>query len=343
MKSNLPKIAAFLALRQSIVALLTMVVLVGMGERLGERYLPIYLIAMGGSYLSIGFLSVLDNFLSAVYSYFGGALTGRLGHKRSLLVFNLMALLGFMIVVLIPTWQAVIAGAFFFLSWTAISHPATMSLIGRVLPAGKRTMGITMHSFVRRIPMGLGPILGGLFLDTWGTEKGIRLAFSLAAVMTIVAIILQEKLIDDDKPSQNPQPARKANPFALASKFRGGLRNLLIADILVRFCEQIPYAFVVIWCMKEIENPITFTQFGFLTALEMVTAMVIYIPIAVLADRLTKRPFILITFGFFTLFPLVLMFCHSFGWLAAAFIFQAVEKSRFWKSDAPSRSGVNFQ
>ncbi len=35
--------------------------------------------------------------------------------------------------------------------------------------------------------------------------------------------------------------------------------------------------------------------------------MLVYIPVAYLADRSTKKPFVLITFGFFTLFPLVLL------------------------------------
>ena len=63
---------------------------------------------------------------------------------------------GYMIVILVHTWWAVIAGAALFLSWTAISLPATMGLVAAVLPEKKRTMGVSMHSLVRRIPMALG-------------------------------------------------------------------------------------------------------------------------------------------------------------------------------------------
>jgi hypothetical protein len=34
------------------------------------------------------------------------------------------------------------------------------------------------------------------------------------------------------------------------------MKGLLVMDILVRFCEQIPYAFVVIWSMKVITAPV---------------------------------------------------------------------------------------
>ena len=62
-------VADFLGLTKSTAGLLFMVVLVGMGERMAERFLPIYLLALGGGVISIGLLNGLDNFLSAVYSF----------------------------------------------------------------------------------------------------------------------------------------------------------------------------------------------------------------------------------------------------------------------------------
>ncbi len=151
------RVVDFFGLRKSIVAMLLMAVLVGLGEKMAERFLPIYLLALGGGILSVGFLNAMDNLLSALYSYPGGYLSERLGYKRALVVFNLIAMSGYLIVILFPHWLAVIIGAAFFLSWTAISLPATMSLVSRSLPPGKRTMGVSVHSLVRRIPMALGP------------------------------------------------------------------------------------------------------------------------------------------------------------------------------------------
>jgi len=236
---------------------------------------------------------------------------------------------GFLVVILIPAWQAVLVGAVFFLSWTAISLPATMSLIARVLPMNKRTMGVSMHSLVRRIPMGLGPILGGLCIGLWGERDGVRIAFVCALLLSMVATILQQILIEEDpsKKSQgNQSTAPEKNPLKVLHYMSPSLKRLLISDILVRFCEQIPYAFVVVWCMKTIVKPVTAFQFGILTSIEMATAMLVYIPVAYLADKSTKKPFIVITFVFFTFFPLVLLFCRSFGWLVLAFILRGFKE-----------------
>ena len=323
------RVSDFLGLTRSTVGVLFMVILVGMGERMAERFLPIYLLALGGGALSIGLLNGMDNLLSALYSFPGGYLSDRFGTKRALLIFNIVAMCGFLVVIIFPTWQAVLLGAVFFISWSAISLPATMSLIAKVLPMNKRTMGVSMHSLVRRIPMALGPVLGGVCIGIWGERDGVRAAFFAALVLSIVAILLQQKLIEDE-PTKNPGEecvyVPEKNPLRLYRLMAPNLRRLLVSDILVRYCEQIPYAFVVVWCMKTISSPVSALQFGLLTSIEMATAVLVYVPVAYLADKTTKKPFVVMTFIFFTLFPLALLFCHSFNWLVLAFILRGFKE-----------------
>lgn len=314
------KIVNFLGLRRSMVAMLSMVILVGMGEHMAERFLPIYLMALGGGALSVSFLNGMDNLLSALYSFPGGYLSDRLGYKRALIVFNLIAMAGYLIVILIPSWWAVILGAVLFLSWTAISLPATMSLVAAVLPDKKRTMGVSMHSLVRRIPMALGPVVGGLLISWQGEVNGIRWAFVAALVLALAALMIQQALVEDKK---STTPA-EANPFKLFHLMSPAFRTLLAADILVRFSEQIPYAFMAIWVIKN--NGLSPVTFGLLTTIEMVTAMLIYIPVAYLADRGSKKPFVTITFGFFTLFPLVFLWANNFWMFVLAFIIRGLKE-----------------
>lgn len=328
-KTRVQSVADFLALKRSTLGLLAMVCLILLGERMAERFLPIYLMALGGGAVTIGLLNGLDNFLSAVYSFLGGYLSDRFGTKRALMFFNFAAMFGFVIVILIPAWQAVIVGAVFFLSWSAISLPATMKLVTEVLPLEKRTMGVSMLALVRRIPMALGPLLGGVCIGLWGERDGVRAAFVVALLLAIVATLIQQRFIED-KPSDSEKDrdrlAAEKNPFKLMHYMGSDLKRLLVSDILIRYCEQIPYAFVVIWCMKTIAEPVSAIQFGFLTSIEMVTALLVYIPVAYLADKGGKKIFVLITFVFFTLFPLALLFSQSFAVLVPAFILRGFKE-----------------
>jgi len=314
------EITEFLGLRRSVVALLAMVILVGLGEKMAERFLPIYLMALGGGALSIGLLNGMDNLLGALYAYPGGYLSDRIGYKRALIIFNIIALIGYLIVIFFPSWIAVIIGAAFFLSWTAISLPASMSLVSSVLPMNKRTMGVSLHSLVRRVPMALGPILGGALISIYGIKTGIRLAFMIAFALGIASLIVQQHLIEDKRAEKKAE----ISPLRMFRFMQSPLKYLLLSDILVRFCEQIPYAFVVVWCLKRVG--ITPVDFGILTAIEMVTAMLIYVPVAYLADKYSKKPFIVITFLFFSAFPLVLIFSHTMTALVIAFIIRGLKE-----------------
>ncbi|HAZ30040.1 TPA: MFS transporter [Candidatus Acetothermia bacterium] len=330
LRLRLTGLMEFLGLKRSILGLLAMVIFVGMGEHMAEQFLPLYLISLGGGFLSVGFLNGMDNLLGALYAFPGGYIADRFGTKRALLLFNVLSMAGFLIVVLIPAWPAVLAGAVLFLSWTAISLPATMGLVARVLPKDKRTMGVSLHSLVRRVPMALGPLVGGAFIGVWGVEVGVRLAFVGALAMALLAAVLQQVLIEDERETRakRQEPQAEANPLRLWREMSGDLRRLLVADILVRFCEQIPYAFVVVWAVgtAAAPGPVTALQFGILRSIEMATAILIYIPVAYLADRGQKKPFVVATFVFFTLFPVLLLFSRSFGMLAAAFILRGLKE-----------------
>jgi MFS family permease len=323
--------AGMLALNRSTLGIFAMVILVGMGEKMAERFLPIYLISLGGGAMVVGLMQAMDNLLSAVYVYPGGYLSDRIGTKKSLLVFNLVAITGFGLVVLIPSWQAVIIGAALFISWSAISLPATMNLMYRILPENKRTMGVSVHALVRRIPMAAGPVIGGFFILRWGEQEGVRLAFVLAFVLAVAALILQQKMIPDDQRPAVPEQAKSSgsvshSPWTMFKKMRPAMKKLLAADILIRFCEQMPYAFVVIWCMKIVAQPVNAMQFGFLTAIEMTTAILVYIPVAWFAGNSAKKPFVMVTFVLFTLFPLILLYSQSFPSLVFAFFVRGLQE-----------------
>lgn len=321
MNSSRNKIIEFLGLNRSMGAMLVMVILIGLGEKMAERFLPLYLVAIGGSIYAVGLLNAMDNLLSALYSFPGGYITDKVGYKKALMIFTLISLLGYAIVILIPTWQAVLVGSVFFIAWTAISLPAIMSMVSKAARKEKRTMGVSIHSLVRRIPMALGPVVGGIIIGMYGKVLGIRIAFGVAFILGIAALFFQYYFMEDDKPAKDCKPVSLRNAL---ENFSPSLRNLLISDILIRFAEQIPYAFVVLWVVEN--NGLSPLQFGILTTVEMVTALLVYIPVAYMADKYGKKPFVLITFGFFTLFPLVIYLSSSFWAFVLAFVIRGLKE-----------------
>lgn len=313
-------------LKRSMFGLLGMVVLVGMGEHMAERFLPLYLQELtqtSTAILAIGLLAGMDDLLSALYSFPGGYLSDRLGTKRALLVFNALSMIGYLCVILIRSWWAVLIGAAFFISWSAISLPATMDILAKVVPKNRRTMGVSVLALVRRVPKMLGPVVGGACIAAWGVEQGVRVAFALALILAVLAAFLQQRLIVDDEAATR---MAESSPLRLWREMPDALRKLLWSDILIRFCERIPDAFVVVWATRYVLHPVSELTFGWLSAIENMAAVLVYLPVAYMADRLGKKPFVLITFAFFTCFPVALLHAHSLAPLAAAFVLRGLKE-----------------
>jgi len=314
------KMVEFLGLNKSIGTMLIMVVLLGLGEKMGERFLPIYLIAIGGSAYAVGLLNALDNFLSAIYSWVGGFVSDWLGYKKALMVYSMIAVLGYSIVIIFPYWQAVLFGAIFFISWTALSLPAILSLVSSSLKKEKHTMGVSIHSMIRRIPMAQGPIFGSLLINSFGIVSGTRIAFSIALVLAFLSLLFIYLFIHEEKKNTDLIP----NPIDSLKSMPNELRVLLLSDIFIRFAEQIPYAFVVLWVMN-IQN-FSAIQFSLLTMVEMLVALLIYIPVAYLSETIHHKYLIVITFIFFSIFPIVLLYSTNFNLLIIAFIIRGLKE-----------------
>jgi MFS family permease len=221
-------------------------------------------------------------------------------------------------------WLALFVGAFLFLAWSALSLPATFSIIATSLQSGQHTMGVGVQSMLRRVPMMVGPLIGGWLIDRFGLRQGVQCALLICIGLTLSTMLFQRFMFEDG-PGPGRQSAEAQPGFlSVVNSFSPALRELLISDILIRFCERLPYVWIIIWAMDF--GGVSARQFGYLVTFEMLAAMLCYIPVAHLADRYGRRPFVLATFGFFTLFPLTLIWARDFRWLALAFVVRGLKE-----------------
>jgi MFS family permease len=316
------RIADFFGLKRNLVVLLVAILVIGSGEELWMRFVPKYLQALGATVFIIGLFDALRTLLGAVYAYPGGVLVDRWGHRRAFLAFNIFSIAGYSLVLLIPHWAAVIAGMFLFLSWTCFSLPATFSLVGATLAANRHSMGIGLQSVIKRLPIMIAPIIGGILIDRFGVISGVRIGLIVSIFLSGVTILVQRQLREPSAPS-----VVRSDRWTFWQSLRGfnaPLRRLLLSDILVRFCERIPYAWVVIYAMDDIG--VSAKQIGILTTVEMLVATLCIIPASHFADKHGREPFILGTFVFFSLFPLALWLSNSFTLLLLAFAIRGLKE-----------------
>ncbi|HEY6152854.1 MAG TPA: MFS transporter [Candidatus Udaeobacter sp.] len=324
---RLSRLAAFFGLKRNLVILLIAIFVIGSGEELWMRFVPKYLQALGATVFVIGLYDGLRTLLGAIYAYPGGVLADRWGHRQAFIIFNVVSIIGYALVLLIPNWGAVIVGTFFFLSWSCFSLPATFSLVGAALEAHRHSMGVGVQSVIKRLPIMFAPILGGMLIDHFGIVPGVRIALLISIFLSALTILVQRQLADDSHSQMTPRTVSRSEQWGFWRSLRGfdqPMRRLLLSDILIRFCERIPYAWVVIFAMDYIG--MSARQVGVLTMVEMLAATLCIIPASHYADRYRREPFVIVTFVMFTLFPISLLMSRSFSALVIAFVIRGFKE-----------------
>jgi len=285
-----------------------------MGEELWTRFLPKYLELLGAGALGIAAYGTLKDLLDAVYQYPGGWVADRLGRGRALILFTLLAMVGYLFYLIAPNWRWILAGTVFVMAWSSLTLPAVFAIIGDNLPQTSRAIGFGVQSILKRVPIVIAPPLGGGLIAVLGLALGMKAGLLITLALAIVAIGIVRRFYREEA----PPAAAGIGARDIWRAMDPGLKRLLVADCLARLAEGIPKVFIVLYVLNVLR--LDALRFGWLTSVQMLTAILAYIPIAKLADRLNRRPFVLLTFAFFALFPLALVRAASLPGLVLAFV-----------------------
>jgi len=306
------RLTDYLGLERNIIASSFAFFLLGMGEELWKKFLPKYLEALGASAFGVGLFGTASDLFDAAYQYPGGWLADRLGRRRAFLIFIALACIGYLIYFFSTAWQLVFLGLAFSLAWSSMASPAIFAVIGDSLPKERRAIGFTVQSMLKRVPIVIAPIIGGLLIAEMGVTGGIRtgVLITLALAGVTVFIVLTVNI-----PVKLGEPA---NIRGVWRSFHYALKRLLISDIIIRTCEGMAGILIILYVTNIIG--VSIAQFGILIAIQMVTSILVYIPAAKIADRVGRKPFVIATFLCFALFPLAVVLSTGFYTLMIAFV-----------------------
>src|SRR5687767_8502994 len=159
--------------------------LMGLGEELWKRFIPKYLEALGAPVAAIGLYGTTRDLLDGVYQYPGGWLADHYGRRRALLLFVSLAAVGYGIYWIAPSWPWIFVGLVFVMAWQSMASPTLFAVVGDALPKGRRAMGFTVQSILRRVPIVIAPALGGLAIVAHGVRGGVRLTLIATVVLAI--------------------------------------------------------------------------------------------------------------------------------------------------------------
>jgi MFS family permease len=214
---------------------------------------------------------------------------------------------------LAPSWPFVLTGLLFGMAWTSMASPTLFAVVGDALPRERRAIGFTVQAILKRLPVVVAPTLGGLAIAAYGVLRGVRLGLAatvLLAIMTL-AVVARVRI----------PIAREPTPTNIRGVWRSlpsPLKWLLLSDVFIRTCEGLVDVFLVLYATEIVG--VSAPRYGALIAIQMATAILVYVPASKIADRAGRKPFVIATFLCFAAFPLAVVLSKSFLALAAAFV-----------------------
>ena len=324
----------FLALERDVLVLSVAMFCFSLGFQMTSRYVPRYLSVLGAGSVVIGWYGSFGNFVSAVYPYPGGALSDRVGSRRSLTLFGALSSLGFLVWMLpafvgdlrlpspfaefaVPAWTWVFVGLFLAQAWKSLGLGATFAVVKQSAGRGQLATGFASTETFRRLAFLVGPLLAAVVLAVFVEfSEGFAVILGVAFIFGIVATVAQHFLYTEDTSVGKSFESVSSIVEDLRS-LPPELRPLLVADTLVRFANGAVYVFFVIVVTELYDIGATVpvlgwtlspdAYFGVLLSVEMVVALLVMAPSARIADSYGLKPVVAVGFAVYAVFPVMLI------------------------------------
>jgi MFS family permease len=306
------KIADYLSLERNVSLASGAVFILALGEELWKKFLPKYLEALGASTSVIGLFGTAEDFFDAVYQYPGGWLADRLGRRRAFLTFVLLASAGYLVYLVSPAWPFVFLGLALAMAWQSMASPAIFAIIGDALPRERRAMGFTLQSILKRVPIVIAPLAGGVLISSLGVVKGIHVALLVTLALALITILLVSRI------NITVDALHATGIVGVWQTFHSALKRLLVSDVIIRTCEGMTGVITILYVTNV--KHFSVKQYGTLVAIQMITSILVYIPAGKIADRVGRKPFVIATFLSFALFPLAIIAAWNFALIVIAFV-----------------------
>jgi len=100
------------------------------------------------------------------------------------------------------------------MAWQSMASPATFAVIGDSLPRERRAMGFTLQSILKRVPIVIAPVVGGVLIASMGIVKGIHTGLIITLALAALTFLLMLKI----KIAINAKPMNMRGRVAIISQ-----------------------------------------------------------------------------------------------------------------------------
>jgi MFS family permease len=283
-------------------------------------YRSLFILELGASKETLGMLLMIETLGQVVFQLPGGVLADRFGRKR-VIVLGTAFRVGSCLVYLLSAHWLHTAPALLLASAGMLGLPAMTALIAESLPEDRRSAGFAAYRTVTWMPMIVTNLLGGVFMDYFGVLRGVRLCMTAALVVSVASTVLRWRMLEEtfDADEQQDNSAMSFDVGSLRESLGTVSREIWVMTVVAAlggFAMRIVWSFMVVYAVEEVG--LTNTQWGLIgTLVSMISTLLTY-PGGMLADRVGRKPSIIVSRILSPLATLGFTFSSGFWQLLAA-------------------------
>jgi MFS family permease len=154
--------------------------------------------------------------------------------------------------------------------------------------------------------------VGGTLIASMGLVNGVHVGLLITVALAAVTLVLARRIR-----TLNQLP-HSISMRGVWRSFHAVLKRLLISDIIIRTCEGMTGVLAILYVTNV--HGVSVAAYGTLIAVQMITSILVYIPAGRIAARIGRKPFVIITFVSFALFPVAIILASNFAWLIVAYV-----------------------
>ncbi|ADD07322.1 major facilitator superfamily transport protein (plasmid) [Natrialba magadii ATCC 43099] len=351
----------FFSLRRDVLVLSLAMFAFSLGFQMTNRFIPDYLVYLGAGGFVVGLFATLGNVIGAVYPYYGGVVSDRVGSRYALTVFGFLSTFGFAIwlaaayvptielgavavgpwvdlgVITIEPWVWVFVGLLLAQCWKSFGIGGHYAIVKQATEPGQLARGFASTETFRRTAFLIAPlIVAVLVVDE--LMPGFLWVLVIGIVFALLGTISQHFLYETDQDTVGKEFQGVGQVVDDLRALPDELRPLLVSDALVRFANGMVYAFFILVITLEMGIGLSLTLpvigaidlspaafFGVLLSIEMFVALLTMAPVAKVAESTGLKPVVTLGFFVYAIFPIMLIFAPENAWvLIALFAFSGL-------------------
>jgi len=340
----------FFSLQRDVLVLSLAMFAFSLGFQMTNRFLPDYLFVLGATGLIVGLYATLGNIIGAVFPYYGGVISDRVGSRYALTIFGLLSTVGFGIWlagafvppielggVVVEPWIWVFVGLLFAQGWKSFGIGATYAIVKQSVPPDRLARGFASTETFRRIAFLIAPLIVAVLVAD-SLLPGFLWVLAIAVVFGILGTLAQHFLYEAAEDTIGKDFEGFGQILSDLQAMPDPLRPLLVADTFVRFANGMVYVFFILVITQLMEiglalslpvvgalelSPAAF--FGVLLGVEMFVALLTMAPTAKLAEYTGLKTVVNLGFFVYAIFPVLLIYApENAAILVALFAFSGL-------------------